>query len=92
MFNLVQSERTLSCNTLLYFRKKIAMGEHWYHSSFKEICFGSNFTDKEITSLLFKIGWGYTLSFVASAIVGKLFGAASVAPYGKFVDTSKITG
>ena len=83
----------MNYNILLQFQEKIlAMGEHWYHSSFKETCFGSNVTDKEITSLLFKIGWGYTLSFVASAIVGKLFGAASVAPYGKFVDTSKITG
>ena len=49
-------------------------------------------TNKGITTLLFKMGWGYTFCFVAWAVLGKIFGAKSVAPYGKFVDTSSITG
>ena len=63
-----------------------------YHSLVKNIFFGLNVTNKEITSILFKVGCGYTFLFVVSALVGKIIGAKSVAPYGKFVDTSSITG
>ena len=49
-------------------------------------------TNKEITTLLFKLGWGYTFLFVVWAVLGKKFGVKAVAPYGKFVDTSNITG
>ena len=66
--------------------------EHTCHSAVKHMLFGENMTNKEITTLLFKLGWGYTFCFVASAVLGKIFGAKSVAPYGKFVDTSSITG
>jgi hypothetical protein len=66
--------------------------EHTYHSILKHMLFGENITNREITTLLSTLGWGYTFCFVAWAVVGKIFGAKCVAPYGKFVDASSITG
>ena len=63
-----------------------------YHSSIKRAIFGNSMTDNDITSFLVKIGWGYTLFFVITALLRKLLGCQSVAPYGKFVDTSYLTG
>lgn len=66
--------------------------DYHYHNMVRKFVFGESFTDKDVISLLFKIGWGYTISFVLWAILGKSFGVKSVAPYGKFVDTSILTG
>ena len=66
--------------------------DHEYHLSIKHFIFGENMTNKDITSLLIKIGWGYTLFFVGTAFVRKIFGAQSCAPYGKFLDSSYLTG
>ena len=66
--------------------------EHMYHSTIIHMLFGENMTNKEITTLLFKLGWGYTFFFVVWAVLGKMFGVKAVAPYGKFVDTSSLTG
>jgi len=66
--------------------------EYFYHTTVRNMVFGENSTDKEVTSLLFKLGWGYTFCFVLWGIIGKVFGVKAVAPYGKFVDTSFLTG
>ena len=70
----------------------MATKETLYHTMVRNMVFGENSTDKEVTSLLFTIGWGYTFCFVLWGIVGKVFGVKAVAPYGKFVDTSYLTG
>ena len=70
----------------------MSLMDYHYHNMVRNFVFGESFTDKDVISLLFKIGWGYTISFVLWAILGKIFGVKSVAPYGKFVDTSILTG
>ena len=63
-----------------------------FHNMIRNFVFGETYTDKDVVSLLVKIGWGYTICFVLWAILGKVLGVKSVAPYGKFVDTSILTG
>ena len=70
----------------------MSLTDYHFHNMIRNFIFGESFTDKDVISLLFKIGWGYTICFVLWAILGKVFGVKSVAPYGKFVDTSILTG
>ena len=65
--------------------------EHGYHQKIIHFVFGENMTNHDIAYFLIKLGWGYTLLFVAAAFVRKLFGAQSAAPYGKFADSRHLT-
>ena len=61
------------------------MSSGW-HSTIKNTIFGDNVTNSDITSLMVKIGWVYTLFFIAVGYVGK-----QAAPYGKHAASSTST-
>ena len=70
----------------------MVLTDYNFHNMIRNFVFDQTYTDKDVVSLLVKIGWGYTISFVLWAVLGKVLGVKSVAPYGKFVDTSILTG